>query len=202
MANFGLMMAFMEPPPGLEEEFNDWYDTEHLPQRQGLAGFLGATRWICIEGFPRSLAVYDLASLDVLQHPDYQAVSGPRSTPWSRRILARTARAGRSRMDGEQIWPGTAGSLGRSAVNRLLVARYPRPGDRTTFLAAAQAQFGALPQLGQLRVFVSDDAPFPAFWLLAEFKAPLPGRDIMGAGGTVAGHDPDLFNVYVPYAGS
>jgi hypothetical protein len=38
-AQMGLMLALMEPPDGLGEEFADWYDTEHLPQRRGLPGF-------------------------------------------------------------------------------------------------------------------------------------------------------------------
>jgi hypothetical protein len=29
----GLRLAMMEPPPAVEEEFQDWYDTEHFPER-------------------------------------------------------------------------------------------------------------------------------------------------------------------------
>ena len=28
-----LLLVLMEPPAGMEAEFNDWYDTEHLPER-------------------------------------------------------------------------------------------------------------------------------------------------------------------------
>ena len=34
--NQGLLLATMEPMPGFEEEFNDWYDTEHVPERVGV----------------------------------------------------------------------------------------------------------------------------------------------------------------------
>ena len=29
----GLLLVTMEPPASLEEEFADWYDTEHVPER-------------------------------------------------------------------------------------------------------------------------------------------------------------------------
>ena len=32
----GLLVAMMEPPAGFEEEFQDWYDTEHGPERMAL----------------------------------------------------------------------------------------------------------------------------------------------------------------------
>ena len=36
----GLMMAMMQPPPTMEEEFQDWYDTEHFPERANCGGSL------------------------------------------------------------------------------------------------------------------------------------------------------------------
>ena len=34
----GLLLAMMEPPPAMEEEFQDWYDTEHFPERATCEG--------------------------------------------------------------------------------------------------------------------------------------------------------------------
>ena len=64
----GLLLVTMEPPAGLEEEFNDWYDHEHLPQRMRMPGFETGARFVCLEGWPRWLALYDLASLAALRH--------------------------------------------------------------------------------------------------------------------------------------
>ena len=38
----GLMMAMMQPPATMEEEFQDWYDTEHFPERRDCEGFVTA----------------------------------------------------------------------------------------------------------------------------------------------------------------
>lgn len=189
-----IMLAIMEPPPGLEEEFNDWYDTEHLPQRARLPGFLSASRWVCTRGFPRSLAVYDLDGLSALTSPDYLAVAGLNSTPWSRRILARTARAGRMRVEATRIGPGA--SLTLSAVNCLLVARF-RTVD-PSFVAEAALKFEALSRLAQARLFTTSDGLHTL--ALAEFGGPVDASTLTTAVGDIAGTGATIFNLYTPYS--
>ena len=36
----GILIAAMEFSNVAEDEFNDWYDTEHIPERQRVPGFL------------------------------------------------------------------------------------------------------------------------------------------------------------------
>src|SRR5260221_4511972 len=90
--NKGLLLVTMEPPAGLEEEFNDWYDTEHFPQRRGLPGFESASRWACLTGSPRWLALYELAPVGGLDTPGYCAGSRAKSTPWNRALPPRSVR--------------------------------------------------------------------------------------------------------------
>ncbi len=70
-----------------EDEFNDWYDTEHIPERLRIAGFINAVRWLGAANPKISLAIYDLESLDVLSTPEYRGVSPENFSPWSKRIL-------------------------------------------------------------------------------------------------------------------
>ena len=44
MSRFGLLLTLTEPPPAMEEEFNAWYDEEHLAERLAIPGFRSATR--------------------------------------------------------------------------------------------------------------------------------------------------------------
>jgi hypothetical protein len=79
-----------EPPPAMEQEFNAWYDSEHLPERLAIAGFRSARRWVteCAPGDGKYLATYELDSPAVLESPAYIArYSG--ATPWTRRCLGR-----------------------------------------------------------------------------------------------------------------
>ncbi len=61
MANKGFLLVLMQPPPAFEDEFNAWYDTEHIPERVAVPGFETGIRFVCIDGAPKYLAVYDLA---------------------------------------------------------------------------------------------------------------------------------------------
>jgi hypothetical protein len=80
-------MALMEPDQSREEEFNDWYDIEHIPQMSALPGIIGASRWVCVDGWPRYLALYDLDSIEVLSSQSYREATGQNFTPWALRIL-------------------------------------------------------------------------------------------------------------------
>jgi hypothetical protein len=39
--------------PKYEEEFNAWYNTEHLPELLALPGFLDAARYVATRGGPK-----------------------------------------------------------------------------------------------------------------------------------------------------
>ena len=43
----GVLVAAFEYANVAEDEFNDWYDLEHIPERQRVSGFLSCQRWIC-----------------------------------------------------------------------------------------------------------------------------------------------------------
>jgi hypothetical protein len=192
----GLLLVTMEPPAALEDEFNDWYDTEHFPQRCALSGFETGSRWVCLEGWPRWLALYDLTSLAALDTPEYRAVSGPNSTPWSRRILPRTI--GRMRVVAEQCVPGEARALAPDRVARLLLVRYPRtePACAADLAVALQGSLAGNGLL-QLRVFASEPHPAEAeLWVLAELARPVTSVALIGAAAFAGA---DLFNIYTAY---
>jgi hypothetical protein len=63
----------MTPEASWEEDFNDWYDREHIPQRMRVPGFISAQRYRGA-GKRHYLAVYEMESLAVLRTPAYQAI--------------------------------------------------------------------------------------------------------------------------------
>lgn len=105
--NRGLLLTLTEPPAGMDEEFNAWYDTEHLAERLAIPGFRSATRWVAdvAAGEGRYLATYELDSLQVLSSADYLA-RFQNQTPWSRRCLGKAVVF--KRWACEQIEPGSA----------------------------------------------------------------------------------------------
>jgi hypothetical protein len=85
----GLLGGGFDSSRAAVDEFDDWYDTEHIPERIRIAGFINAVRWVGAADPRISLAIYDLESLDVLLTPEYRAVSPENFSPWSRRMLLR-----------------------------------------------------------------------------------------------------------------
>ena len=105
-SNMGLLLTLTEPPPAMQEEFNAWYDSEHMGERLSIPGFLSARRWErdCAPGEGRYLATYELNSPGVLESPGYLAHVGDHQSPWSKRCLGRTVVF--RRWACEQIVPG------------------------------------------------------------------------------------------------
>ncbi len=183
-----MMLVTMEPPANMEDEFNDWYDTEHLPQRLSLPGIETGTRWVCVDGWPRYLALYDLASLGAVETPEYNAVSGSNPTPWSRRILSRTL--GRQRIIASQVEPGNALTQAEG-VSRLLLARYRGVGAADGQGLIGRGQRG----VAQARLFQDGDD----LYLVVAFARPVALPMLIETFGEAAGTGADLFNLYAPY---
>ncbi|MBI3964965.1 MAG: hypothetical protein HY329_04950 [Chloroflexi bacterium] len=83
-----LLVAMLVPRPDREEEFNAWYDTEHLPALKSIPGFLSARRFRALEGEPRYLALYDVADYSVFGGEAYKT---KRESPWADRIRSQLA---------------------------------------------------------------------------------------------------------------
>jgi hypothetical protein len=117
----GTLIAAMNIGRAADDEFHDWYDTEHLPERQRVPGFLVCERWIGAQDPRVSVATYDLETLAVMQSPAYLAIGGENLSPWSKRVTAKVERL--MRFEGEQILPGDqlppkdAGGLLLNAMN-------------------------------------------------------------------------------------
>ena len=105
--NRGLLLTMTEPPPHMEEEFNAWYDDEHMAERLAIPGFRSARRWVADlkPGEGKYLATYELDSLAVLTSSAYVARFN-HPTPWSKRCMGACVQF--RRWACEQADPGNA----------------------------------------------------------------------------------------------
>lgn len=73
---FGKTVLFseMSPPLDLEAEFNEWYDTEHIPLRMAVPGFVSAQRYKTEDDLRNYLAVYEMSSAENLKSQEYDVV--------------------------------------------------------------------------------------------------------------------------------
>jgi hypothetical protein len=196
--NFGLLVVRMGPTAQDEEEFNAWYDFEHIPQRLALPGFLNGERYVCLQGAPKYVAIYDLRDTAVITGRDYLAEAGHHFTPWSKRMLARVGSIW-TRLDLEQIYPGT---LERRPgwTGTALYQFGDVDGDALTRVAEQIASTGAFLQV---RAFTGIAVDRPAALLMIEAPAwnLLPtwsGTDLATVLGPLAGAL-ESYHVYTRY---
>jgi hypothetical protein len=72
-------------PAKHEEEFNAWYNEEHIPERLSIPGVRSAARYQAVAGGPKYLACYELATPEAWHSEAWQKwLKNP--TPWSRRM--------------------------------------------------------------------------------------------------------------------
>lgn len=90
----GILVPVIDFSGFAEDEFNDWYDLEHIPERQRVPGFLACRRWIAAHNTKISVATYELDNIDVLKSAAYNAVGnhagGAKNlSVWSKRVTQR-----------------------------------------------------------------------------------------------------------------
>lgn len=118
---YGMLVAAFDSSPVPQDEYDDWYDTEHIPDRRKVPGFLTLERWVSIDHPRHTVATYDLEHPDVLWSAPYLAIARESSTPWTRRITGRCHQL--LRFEGRQTLPGreagveSAGILVLNAMN-------------------------------------------------------------------------------------
>lgn len=73
-----LLMITVDVPEQIDDAFNDWYDTVHVPEIVGCPGFISGRRFVALDPTqsPRYTSLYEVEHADVLNSPEVQAVRG------------------------------------------------------------------------------------------------------------------------------
>jgi hypothetical protein len=194
MAQKGFLLVLMQPPLTIEEEFNAWYDTEHIPERLAVPGVETAIRFCSTTGAaPKYLAIYDLAAESVLDTDAYKRVAGANSSPWTKRVTGRTKVY---RSVGNQIFPGNA-ITARSARATIVRFRGLDETDGQAVVEAMRETFEQQPSTLQVRVFAYHVAGKVDFLGFVSSSAPDDFEIKAKIFGKLAGAI-DLFNSYAP----
>jgi hypothetical protein len=80
-----LLVVDIEVDPEREDEFNRWYDTEHVPEKRASPGFHSARRFRHSTDLHRYLAVYEVDDVETVTSPEYMTQE---MSPWSVSIQA------------------------------------------------------------------------------------------------------------------
>jgi hypothetical protein len=80
--------AFFEADPSDHDEFNDWYDTEHVLFVDIIDGYLNCRRFQSLADPSKFLALYDVTTLEVATSDETAKAN---ESPWTDRIRTKVA---------------------------------------------------------------------------------------------------------------
>jgi hypothetical protein len=121
-----LLLAAIDVPEAYREEFDDWYDSEHVPERAALPGFGPVSRWERVSGdLPRFLALYPADGPSVLDSGPYGALKARGDTPWTARLKARFERVVRATATETARYSGGDDPTGGAAACVLAITTLP-----------------------------------------------------------------------------
>jgi hypothetical protein len=88
LAGKGMLLTSMDINAADDEDFNRWYDREHLEERVAIEGFIEARRYVAHSGSPKYLCLYSTTTIEVLDSQAYRARLA-NATDWSKKSMAR-----------------------------------------------------------------------------------------------------------------
>ena len=104
----GLMLVFVDVPSEHEEEFNEWYNTEHLQELMSVPGILNCARYEAVKSGPKHLAVYEFENAQVI---DTDAFKNRPITPWAQKVGPRAIATTRINNVYEMIHPASVSDI-------------------------------------------------------------------------------------------
>lgn len=122
----GIFLVYVDVDAKHEKEFNDWYNTEHLPELLAVPGIISAARYVAVKGGPKYLAAYELENIGVMKTP---AFTGRPRTPWGQRMTPSVIGTNLTRIVGEQIFPNGIEMPDRGMAPVLQIGRMSVPVD-------------------------------------------------------------------------
>ena len=95
LAGSGAVCIWHDIAPEATDEFYQWHNREHMPERVGIPGLLRGRRYIAVAGAPTYFNLYEADSVEVLGGKDYlDRLNAP--TEWTRRVVLSFRRVSRS----------------------------------------------------------------------------------------------------------
>ncbi len=95
LAGMGAVAIWHDLDPAARDDFHEWHNREHMPERVGIPGFRRGRRYVAIRGTPEFFNLYEADSPETLTGQDYlNRLNAP--TPWTRRVLPSFRKVARS----------------------------------------------------------------------------------------------------------
>ncbi|MFO1317426.1 MAG: DUF4286 family protein [Burkholderiales bacterium] len=86
LAGMGCVAIWHDIEPAARDDFHEWHNREHMPERVGIPGFRRGRRYVAIRGAPEYFNLYEADSPEILAGQDYlNRLNAP--TAWTQRVI-------------------------------------------------------------------------------------------------------------------
>ena len=86
LAGLGVVAIWHDLLPETRDDFYEWHNREHMPERVGIPGFRRGRRYVATRGGPEFFNLYEADSAETLAGQDYVSrLNSP--TPWTARVV-------------------------------------------------------------------------------------------------------------------
>lgn len=86
LAGMGVVAIWHDLLPEAKDDFYEWHNREHMPERVGIPGFRRGRRYVAVGGAPEFFNLYEADSPEVLGGQDYlNRLNAP--TEWTKRVV-------------------------------------------------------------------------------------------------------------------
>ncbi|WP_368622551.1 hypothetical protein [Paraburkholderia sp. BR13444] len=86
LAGTGVVAIWHDLLPEAKDEFYEWHNREHMPERAGIPGFRRGRRFIALDAGPEYFNLYEADTVEVLGAQDYLSrLNTP--TPWTKQVV-------------------------------------------------------------------------------------------------------------------
>ncbi|MET0733690.1 MAG: hypothetical protein ABW054_11565 [Casimicrobiaceae bacterium] len=86
LAGTGVVAIWHDLLPDAKDDFYEWHNREHMPERVGIPGFRRGRRYIAAKGVPEYFNLYEADSPEVLGGQDYlNRLNAP--TQWTKHVV-------------------------------------------------------------------------------------------------------------------
>ena len=141
LAGNGVIAIWQDLMPEFKDEYREWHNRQHVPERLGIPGFRRARRFIAVEGGPEFYTLYEADRVEDVSGKAYlDRLNAP--TEWTRKIMPAFRNMARSVCC-------VAYSAGAGEGGFMLTGRFGFPPAEQS-AANAEFQRRILPPLGDL----------------------------------------------------
>ena len=151
MAGTGVLAVWNNRIKEDEENYENWYQNEHLPERLGVPGFIRGRRYQAVVGDLEFFTWYEVESPAVLRSEAYKKCLG-NPTPWTQRIMSGTFTDASRTVCRREVLAGEV--FGAAAV----AIRFTEARDPESMRGAIQ-ELTAKASLARVELWTSDEQP-------------------------------------------